>query len=161
MAVGVMLMLLSCVLFSVARSAFLGGYMGGKVETILTTITDVMLAFPPIVFLLTLRSVLVNPDEGRQFTIPKLVLILGILAIPGFYRQTRAQTLARRSAGYVLSAEALGARRGWILFRELAPNVALPVVSIGFVVMAGLLSPKGRSACWGSACPNRSRAGEK
>ena len=80
-------------------------------------------------------------------------MILGLLSIPTFYRQTRAQTMARRDKGYILSAEALGARRMWILFRELAPNVVLPVASIGFIVMAGLMIAEGSLSLLGFGMP--------
>ena len=142
------------------------GYFGSKVDYVLTVFADALQAFPPIIFLLTLRSVLVNPDapgrkgigslllgSGKTFTIPVLVLMLAVLTIPNFYRQTRAQTIAFRHREFVTAAEASGAR-GWrIMFKELLPNVALPVASIGFIVMAGLMIAEGSLSLLGFGLP--------
>ena len=151
LAVGIISTLLGMVIGGVL--GLVGGYLGKRVDYVLTTLTDAMLAFPPIVFLLTLRAVLVNPEAGRQFTITQLVLILAVLTIPSFYRQTRAQVIAIRDREFVTLAEALGARRWWILFRELLPNVIMPVASIGFIVMAGLMVAEGSLSLLGFGMP--------
>ncbi len=129
----------------------MAGYIGRWVDYALTTLTDSMLAFPPIVFLLALTAVL--KGSGEQLTLPKMVAMLAVLTIPNFFRQTRAQVIAIRDREFIRAAESLGASRTWVLFRELMPNVILPVMSIVFVVMAGLIIAEGSLSLLGVGIP--------
>lgn len=129
----------------------MAGYIGRWVDYALTTLTDSMLAFPPIVFLLALTAVL--KGAGEQLTLPKMVAMLAVLTIPNFFRQTRAQVIAIRDREFIRAAESLGASRTWVLFRELMPNVILPVMSIVFVVMAGLIIAEGSLSLLGVGIP--------
>ena len=129
----------------------MAGYIGRWVDYALTTLTDSMLAFPPIVFLLALTAVL--KGAGEQLTLPKMVAMLAVLTIPNFFRQTRAQVIAIRDREFIRAAESLGASRTWVLFRELMPNVIMPVMSIVFVVMAGLIIAEGSLSLLGVGIP--------
>ena len=149
LAIGVIAVLIGFLLGGVL--GLLAGYSGKWVDYVLTTLTDAMLAFPPIVFLLALTAVL--KGAGEQLTLQKMVVMLAVLTVPNFFRQTRAQVIAIRDREFVRSAESLGAPRSWILFRELAPNVILPVMSIMFVVMAGLIIAEGSLSLLGVGIP--------
>jgi peptide/nickel transport system permease protein len=108
------------------------GYFRGKAETVVSLLTDSMLAFPPLILLLGMVAVL-------EPSVRNVTIALGLLGIPTYIRLSRANTMVFAQREFVLSAKALGARNRRIIFRELLPNVALPVVSYGFIVVGALI----------------------
>ncbi|MGI6873427.1 MULTISPECIES: ABC transporter permease [Amycolatopsis] len=108
------------------------GYYRGKVDGVLNLGNDALLAFPPLVLLLALASV-VHPAVGTT------TIVLGVLAVPTFFRIARANTMVYAQRPFVFAARALGARGSRILFRELVPNVALSALSYAFIVVAVLV----------------------
>ena len=94
------------------------GYARGKVDTILSFITTVLLSFPPLLFIILLLTILsVGNDssgiaQGLQSTVVKLSASLGILSIPILFRVVRASTMQFASREFVLAARAMGAKRG-------------------------------------------------
>ncbi|WP_159920611.1 ABC transporter permease [Rhodococcus sp. WAY2] len=123
------------VLLGVVVGGVLGltaGYYRGKVDAALNFLNDALLAFPPLILLLALSSV-VRPNMKN------VTLVLGVLAIPAFFRLTRANTMAYSQRNFVLAARALGARSSRILARELTPNVLASTLAYAFVVVAVLI----------------------
>lgn len=108
------------------------GYMSGRVDRAVSLLSDSMLAFPPLILLLGLVSV-VEPSIGT------VTVGLAVLAVPGFIRMTRANTIAIAHRDFVLCAETLGATRRRILFRDILPNVLWPVLSYTIVVVGALI----------------------
>jgi peptide/nickel transport system permease protein len=108
------------------------GYFRGKTETVVNVLTDSMLAFPPLILLLGMVAVL-------EPSVRNVTIALGLLGIPTYIRLSRANTMVFAQREFVLSARALGARDRRIIFRELLPNVALPLVSYGFIVVGALM----------------------
>lgn len=108
------------------------GYYRGKVEAAINLLTDVLIAFPPLILLLALVSVL--EPSVRNVTIG-----LAVLSIPIYIRLAKANTLQFAQRDFVLAARALGAKDRRIIFREILPNVLPPLVSYGFVVVAVLI----------------------
>ena len=108
------------------------GHRRGKVDGVVSFLTDSMLAFPPLVFLLAVVAAF-SP------TILTVMLALAVLAIPTFIRLSRANTLVFAQREFVLAARALGERDRSIVWRELVPNVALPVASFGFLLVAAFI----------------------
>lgn len=130
------------------------GYFRGKSDTLVMGFVDVMLAFPGLVLLLTVIAFV-----GRSLT--TISLTIGLLSIPIYTRVSRANTMAVASREFVTAAKAMGARTSRVLFREIAPNVVLPLsayalVTVGvIIVLEGALSFLGLSveqptATWGS-----------
>jgi peptide/nickel transport system permease protein len=132
----------------------LAGYFRGRFETLVVGSMDVLLAFPPLIFVLAVTAFL-----GQS--IFNLTCILGVLGIPTFMRVARAATLTLVRREFVIAAEALGATHARILLRELLPNVFLPLLAfflLGvavFIVVEGSLSFLGLGvpppiSSWGS-----------
>lgn len=115
------------------------GFRGGRVDWVITLITDAMLAFPPLILLLALASILTP-------SVPTIMLGLMILTIPAFVRLARANTIAWRSREFVRAARNMGASDTRILIREILPNVLpalgayLPIVVAALIVAEGSLS---------------------
>jgi ABC-type dipeptide/oligopeptide/nickel transport system permease subunit len=121
-------------LMSVAIGTVLGivaGYFGGWVDTLISRLMDVFLAFPLLVFAIALAGVV--PDQafglsGDTLRIALLVFIIGFFSWPYIGRIIRGQTLSLREREFVDAARSLGARSPHILFRELLPNLLAPVL---------------------------------
>lgn len=124
----------------------LSGYLKGLVGWTVDTLVDVVLAVPPLIFLIALASVL-KPG------IPSLVIALGVLSSPLFARVARANTLAVAERDYITAARALGIGRLRIAFREVLPNVILSVFSFSLVVIAFVMVAEGSLSFLGLGIP--------
>jgi peptide/nickel transport system permease protein len=99
----------------------IAGYSRSVVDPVLMRAADVMLAFPPLLFLLVLIT-----GAGTGVT----VLIIGVAAIqaPGISRIVRTATLEVSVRGYVEAAVARGERGVSVVVREVIPNILAPVL---------------------------------
>ena len=79
---------------------------------------------------------------------------LGILFIPIFTRISRANTLVYAEREFVLAARAMGARDGYILIREILPNVILPVIAYALVAVATAIVAEGALSFLGLSVPS-------
>lgn len=122
------------------------GYLRGLFETVVMAVVDVMLAFPSLVLLLVVLAYV-----GRSLTV--ISLLIGVLSIPVYTRVARANTLAVAQREFVLAAHTLGATRRRILFREIVPNVVLPVLAFGLVAMGVVIVLEGSLAVLGLSVP--------
>jgi peptide/nickel transport system permease protein len=133
----------------VIAGGFLGllaGYFRGKFEVLVVGGVDVLLAFPPLVLALAVTAYL-----GQ--TIPNLVMVLGVLGVPAFTRVARAATLSLAQREFVVAARALGATHARILFRELLPNVALPLIAFFLLAVAVTIVVEGALSFLGLGVP--------
>jgi ABC-type dipeptide/oligopeptide/nickel transport system permease subunit len=107
------------------------GFFGGWVDTVISRLMDLFLAFPLLVFALALAGVV--PDrafglKGDALRIALLIFIVGFFNWPYIGRIIRGQTLSLREREFVDAARSLGARSGYILYRELLPNLVAPIL---------------------------------
>jgi peptide/nickel transport system permease protein len=93
------------------------GYFGGRTDAALMRLTDVILAFPPLLLLLLVTGLL-GP------TLFNIVLALALSGWAGMARQIRAEALTLRTRDFVVAAHALGATDGVIVRRHLLANIA-------------------------------------
>ena len=110
----------------------LAGYFRGATDTVIGIFTNALLAFPPLILLLALASVL-EPN------LRNITIALAVLTIPTNIRIARANTLAYAQREFVLAARSMGAGRRRIVLRELLPNVLLPQASYGMVLISVLI----------------------
>jgi peptide/nickel transport system permease protein len=124
----------------------ISGYFGKRLDSGITLVTDAMLAFPPLILLLALASILTPSVQTILFG-------LGLLAIPSFIRLSRANTLAWSSREFVRAARNMGAGHGRILFKEIMPNVIAPLASYLPIVIAALIVAEGSLSFLGLGIP--------
>ena len=99
----------------------LSGFVGGRLDLVLTRLIDVMYAFPRLLFVILLMSML-----GAGLT--NIFVAIGLTGWVFIARQTRAQMLAIKQKEFVDGARALGAGAGRILGRHLLPNALTPII---------------------------------
>jgi peptide/nickel transport system permease protein len=97
------------------------GYLGSWVETLLMRFVDTMLCFPQV-FLLLVVAAFVPPS------LISISLIIGLTSWMEVARIVRAEILHLKEQDFIHAARALGASRSRIMFQELLPNIAAPLL---------------------------------
>ena len=122
------------------------GYARGRAEKVADILADALLAIPPLVFLLAI-GVIWKPS------LPLLVAGLALVTVPTFFRISRANTLAFSQREFVRASQAMGARPTRIIVRELLPNISLPLLSYGIIVVGNLMVAEGSLSFLGLGVP--------
>jgi ABC-type dipeptide/oligopeptide/nickel transport system permease subunit len=108
------------------------GYLRGWVDTAISRVVDILLAFPYLIFAIGLMAMM-GPGLGNIV----LALAYKEWVIP--CRVVRGETLAAREMEYIEAARALGAGRARIMWREILPNILSPVVVVSTIRMANVI----------------------
>lgn len=119
-------------LISTAVGTVLGlvsGYFGGWLDRLLMSFTDMVMSFPYILLVLVAAAIF---EPGMW----SIILILGFVDWPGVARLVRGNVLSLRETNFVRSDVTAGMPRGYILFREILPNTAAPVLVYATSVFA-------------------------
>ncbi len=107
------------------------GYAGGKVDNLLMRLTDVIYAFPDLLFFIIVMIALRDTALGQMLN--GLLLLFSALAFVnwvGVARIVRGQVLSLKEKEFVEAARAIGAKKSRIMFRHLLPNSLGPVIII-------------------------------
>lgn len=99
----------------------IAGGTGGKVDNVLMRIVDVVYAFPDLLLIILLRSIL----GGNIYMI---FLAIGLVNWVGIARLVRGQTLALKQRDFVTAARTFGGTGSYITTRHLIPNSLGPVI---------------------------------
>jgi peptide/nickel transport system permease protein len=118
---------------SVLLALFLGvplglvaGYYGGRVDTAIMRVMEVILAFP-IYLLAIILMVMFAPTAGLLGTM-KVTGAIAIVRIPIYARLVRGSVLSIKEKEYIEACHALGVRDPWILFGHVLPNCLAPII---------------------------------
>jgi peptide/nickel transport system permease protein len=109
----------------------IGGYLGGRTEAFLMRITDISMAFPPI-----LIAMLLVVSMGPSFV--TVVLAISILGWAPYARLIRGETLRLREADFVAQARIIGTSPTRIMLRHIFPNIINPLIIV-VTLQVGLL----------------------
>jgi len=101
----------------------LSGYLGGKFDIIMQRFVDALMAWPWLLFVLTLMVIV-----GRG--IPQVILVLGLRRGVIDSRIVRSAVIGVKENMYVEAARAIGAPTGRILTRHILPNVFAAIIII-------------------------------
>ena len=107
-------------LFTTAAGLVVGalaGYLGGRVDGLLSWLADIVMTIPQFALLAVLAA-FVRLDNSVQ-----LALLLAVFGWPGLMRAVRSQVLSARRE-YVEAARSLGLKTSHIVFREIGPSMA-------------------------------------
>ncbi len=99
----------------------ISGYFGGKTDSIIMRLMDVMLAFPAILLAIAIVAVR-GPGLGNT------MLAVAVVGIPGYARVMRSMVLSLREREFVLAARMVGAKDRHIMFRHIFPNSLSPLI---------------------------------
>jgi len=110
----------------------LAGYAGGRVDSTIVTINNIILALPYLLFVVFIAGVL-----GRSLV--NVILIFGITDAPIFVRVVRGEVLRIRKSVYIESAVSVGAPQGRILFTHILPNLIGPLLTVATFEMSAMI----------------------
>lgn len=121
---------------AVVLSAFFGsllgiiaGYYGRWIDTIISRIFDIMLAFPSILLAIAVVSIL-GPSLRNA------LIAIAIINVPNFGRLIRSRVLAIKEEEYIHAAKAIGMKNSRILWRHILPNSMTPIIVQGTLAIA-------------------------
>ena len=110
------------------------GYFRGWVDETISRVIDAVLALPLIVIAVTALVALGSSNIT-------LIIVIGVVFTPIVARTVRAAVLGERELDYVAAARLRGERAPFIMFAEILPNIAGPIVveatvRLGYAIFA-------------------------
>ncbi|MGE7692409.1 ABC transporter permease [Lysinibacillus sp. NPDC097214] len=120
------------VTLSVIVGSFLGiiaGYYGRWIDTIISRMFDILLAFPSILLAIAVVAVL-GPS------LQNALIAIAIINVPNFGRLIRSKVLSVKEEEYIVAAKAIGMRDSRILFSHILPNSMTPIIVQGTLAIA-------------------------
>lgn len=129
----------------------IAGYIGGKVDLIVMRIVDIIYSLPDTLMVILLASVLkqTNLETAIQGTILEkiggniisLFIVFALLYWVSMARLIRGQILSLKEQEYVLSAQATGAKAGWIIRKHLLPNcISVIIISTALQIPSAIFT---------------------
>ena len=99
------------------------GFFGGRLDLAAQRFVDAWMAFPGLLLLLTIMSLV-----GRG--VPQIIVVLGVTGGIGSSRVIRGAVIGVKENVYFQAAEAIGSTRSRTLIRHVLPNIAAPLIVI-------------------------------
>ncbi|MHA1673645.1 MAG: ABC transporter permease [Promethearchaeota archaeon] len=131
---------LFAIIISVSLGTLLGiysAYSGGIIDNLIMRLVDIIMAFPGLIIVIIIISIMGSTMEN-------ILLVYGVLGIPGYARLVRGTALQEKSKTYVEAARVSGASNSKIMFKHILPNCLAPVlVSFTFDIGGIILSLAG------------------
>jgi peptide/nickel transport system permease protein len=110
------------------------GFVGGKVDLVLSRVTEIVMCFPTFFLIIAVISFL-------ERSILNIMAVIGLVSWTGIYRLVRGEVLKVKALDYVMAAHALGVPTRRLMFRHVLPNAVAPVfVSVAFGVAGAVLT---------------------
>jgi peptide/nickel transport system permease protein len=107
----------------------IAGAFGGKLDSVLMRIVDVLLAIPGILLAI---GIVVWLDRG----LPQIVFAVAATNAPIFARILRGSMLSLRESDYVTAARSMGAPTSRLLLRHMLPNSLTPIIVASTLALA-------------------------
>ena len=110
----------------------LAGFYGGWVDSVIMRAADIVLAFPTLILIITIVSV-VGPS------IYNVMIVIGLLGWPPIARIVRGLFLSLREREFILAGRTIGATNSRLIFRHILPNAIAPVIVAATFGMASAI----------------------
>ncbi len=110
----------------------ISGFFGGRLDLAMQRFVDAWMAFPGLLLLLTIMSLV-----GRG--LPQIIVVLGVTGGIGGSRVVRGAVIGVKENAYFQAAEAIGGTRWRTLIHHVLPNIAAPVIIIFTINVGGVI----------------------
>jgi peptide/nickel transport system permease protein len=124
----------------------IAGYRGGVLDTVVTRVLDVLIAFPALVLALAIAQGL-GPSKLNT------IWALSFFSVPAFARISRAATLRLREQTFMLAARLSGSGALRILVRHIAPNILPQLITFALLGMGIIIILEGALSFLGLGVP--------
>jgi ABC-type dipeptide/oligopeptide/nickel transport system permease subunit len=115
------------------------GYRGGWTDTLISRGVDVLLAFPVLLFAVGVAGACDTPEGcaggALKPGMSTVIVVIAAATFPYFARLVRGQVLSLREREWVDAARSIGASDRRIMFREILPNLAAPLIVYATLVI--------------------------
>ena len=108
------------------------GFLGGRLDLAVQRFVDAWMAFPGLLLLLTIMSIV-----GRG--LPQIILVLGIAGGISGSRVMRSAVIGIKANDYFLAAQAVGTPTSKILSHHVLPNIMAPVIIVFSINIGGVI----------------------
>ncbi|HEY4984212.1 MAG TPA: ABC transporter permease [Verrucomicrobiae bacterium] len=128
----------------------IAGYVGGRVDSFMMRIVDVLYSLPSIIFVIVLLTTLGelikqshlvanSPTLAKELRVLLLFVGLGAISWLTMARIVRGQVLSLRTRAFVEASRTLGARPTRILLRHIIPNIFGVVITYVALTMPAII----------------------
>jgi len=118
----------------------IAGFAGGWVDNMLMRLTDVVYAFPALLFFIIMQISFSDTYVGGLLNgLVLLFITLSIISWTGVARLVRGQVLSLKEKEFVEAARAIGTSNGQIIFRHIFPNTLGPIIVAGAFLVPGAI----------------------
>jgi peptide/nickel transport system permease protein len=97
------------------------GYFGGRLDTVIMRLMDVLLAFPAILLAIAIVAV-----RGPGLT--NTMVAVTVVGVPGYARVMRSMVISLREREYIQAAYVVGSKDLRVMFRHILPNSLSPLI---------------------------------
>lgn len=128
----------------------IAGYAGGRVDSVLMRVVDILYSLPTIIFIIVLITTLgellkqshfvtSSPFMGAALRVMLLFVGLGAISWLTMARIVRGQVLSLRTRAFVEASRTLGAGPVWILSKHIIPNIFGVVITYLALTMPAIV----------------------
>ena len=110
----------------------ISGFLGGRLDLAMQRFVDAWMAFPGLLLLLTIMSIV-----GRGLL--QIIVVMGILGGISGSRVMRSAVIGIKENDYFQAARAVGTPTGQILTRHVLPNIMAPVIIVFSINIGGVI----------------------
>jgi peptide/nickel transport system permease protein len=119
----------------------IAGYFGGAIDTVVSRITEIVMAFPVLLFIIALASTVGDRLNNVTFGFlqPGVFTLTVVIGVFGWYypaRIIRAVVLSLREKEFVEAARMLGASDARIIRSHLLPHLVAPIIVYSTLIVA-------------------------
>ena len=125
------------------------GYSRNWVDSALSRMMDLVLAFPQLIMLIALSPIFLGQPPQNSRVAIYLIIVLAVFGWPYLARIVRSEMLSVRNLDYVMAARSLGAGTARILWKELLPNLRGPILVYATIVLPVFISSQAALAYLG------------
>jgi len=117
----------------------LSGYFGGTFDLLLQRLIDAWIAFPALVLLACLVTILTTRATDSVASIVVVAITLGLVVAGGSSRVVRSAVIGIREMPYIEAARSVGCGDFHIIRRYVLPNVLAPILILATVQLGGAI----------------------
>ncbi len=120
----------------------IAGYFGGSTDNLLMRLTDIVYAFPDLLFFIIVMTALRATALGQFLNgLFLLFVALALVNWVGVARLVRGQVLSLKEKDFVLASRAVGAKDTRIMFRHILPNsLGVIIVAMAFLIPGAIIT---------------------
>lgn len=97
------------------------GFFGGWVDTLVSRLIDILLAFPSLLLAITVVAILGSGTENTAIAI-------AIFSIPSIARMVRGIVMSHKDAEYIQACRVMGASNARMIFTHIIPNAVSQII---------------------------------